>query len=282
MHIHELHKMADPRLPFIFHRMTRLVSHPASVFNWHENVEIISVVKGRGYVLVGEERILLREGEITVIPPNRLHAFSASEGEEMCYRCLIIDRSFLSEHHFSGETSFLQVIRDDAVFSDIEAFDRFWTMEESTCAWRVQHLRLLALQIYLCLAENYAARDSVTAGETHVMAAVKEALGFIRAEYARDISLDAIARYVGMSKYYFAREFRRITGLSVVAYLNAVRCERAKRLLTEGEESIGNVGALCGFPNASYFTQTFREQVGCTPTQYRRRQTAGEDRDVAF
>ena len=47
-----------------------------------------------------------------------------------------------------------------------------------------------------------------------------------------DLSLDKVADFVGISKYYFAREFRRITGYTFVTHLNMTRCEAAKELLS--------------------------------------------------
>ena len=283
MHNFELHTMKNPQIPFIFHTDT-VTSQPVKVCNWHENPELISVIEGEGYAVVGEERLSLSPGDIAVINPNRLHGFyAADEGKrQMRYRCLILDTSFLRENHFDVALIFEKKIRDERLFSLLEQFCGYWEASEAASPWRVQHLRALAMEILILLSERYAAEDSSPWRESRAMASVKQALGFIRAECHRDLSLDEIALFVGKSKYYLAREFRRITGYSFVSYLHAFRCEKAKQLLTKGTEGVGEIGVLCGFPNASYFTQTFREQVGCTPSQYRRRQTAGKTGDAAL
>jgi AraC-like DNA-binding protein len=91
----------------------------------------------------------------------------------------------------------------------------------------------------------------------------------IRSEVSRDLSLDEVAEFVGLSKYYFAREFRRVTGYTFVTYVNLMRCERAKVLLAQNKLNIGEVGRACGFSNQSYFTRTFRAYTGRLPGVYR-------------
>ena len=101
------------------------------------------------------------------------------------------------------------------------------------------------------------------------MSCIKQAIGLIRSDASRDLSLDEVANFVGLSKYYFAREFRRVTGYTFVSYVNLTRCEKAKALLTQNEMSIGEIGRACGFSNQSYFTRTFRAYTGRLPGVYR-------------
>ena len=83
------------------------------------------------------------------------------------------------------------------------------------------------------------------------------------------ISLDELASTVGFSKFYFAREFKRITGYTFVAYLNLVRCKKAKNPLTETQQSIGEISRLCGYENQSYFSRAFLRRTGMIPSEYR-------------
>ena len=269
MHIYETHKMQDPRLPFIFDRDRIAENRPATVYNWHANIEIISVTEGGGYITVGDDRIYAREGEIVVINQNNLHGFATAE-LPLAYDYLILDNSFLAENHFDMERLFFKgAIADAEISSMISRFAFYWFSEEST-PLRVQHLRALAMGIALLLGERYAVDNREMRGETHLLSCIKQAIGFVRAEGHRDISLDEVSSFVGLSKYYFAREFRRITGYSFVAYLNIVRCEKAKELLIRGGLSVGEICRACGFSSPSYFSQTFRTYTGITPNRYRR------------
>lgn len=274
MHIYETHKMNDPRLPFIFHSIRRSSNTAESHHNWHENVEIISVIEGSGVITCGEERFPVAAGDTVIINPNELHAFSTAD-EEICYYCLIIDRSFFLANYFdSNNFYFTHKLQDPALSAEIACFYHYWRADKKAEPMRIQHLRAIALSICLQICEERATFDRTPREESHLLSCVKQAIGYIRAEYRREIALDELAAAVGLSKYYFAREFRRITGYSFIAYLNAVRCEKAKELLAGDTLSVGDVARGCGFSNQSYFTRTFKDYTGHTPGDYRKQHEA--------
>lgn len=267
---YETHTMADPRLPFIFHNTLLPAGRRMSGHNWHENIEIISILSGKGYVALEGNAFAVGEGDVFVIGPNRLHGFF-TDTCAMRYFCLIIDRSFFLDNHFdSNSFLFDRIIRDEKVFETLLRFGEYWGEKDGNLPLRVQKLRLLALSAITDICDKYAERNVATAAEPRMMSCIKQAIGYVRAKFYKDISLDGIAEFVGVSKYYFAREFKRVTGYSFVSYLNMVRCEKAKELLIKEEYSIREVGNMCGFFNHSYFTRTFLGHTGLTPTEYRK------------
>lgn len=88
---------------------------------------------------------------------------------------------------------------------------------------------------------------------------------YIRQNMKSCLTLEDIAAYVGISKYYFTREFKRITGQTVFEYINVVRCKEAKRLITQGM-TVSLAAQTCGFENLSYFTRTYKKCIGELPS----------------
>ncbi|NEQ26925.1 MAG: helix-turn-helix transcriptional regulator, partial [Microcoleus sp. SIO2G3] len=82
---------------------------------------------------------------------------------------------------------------------------------------------------------------------------------------AQEISLNAIADYLGISRYYFCRQFKQSTGLSPHQYVIQQRVERAKQLLLQGKMSIANVAQVCGFTHQSHLNRHFKRLTGVTP-----------------
>ena len=70
----------------------------------------------------------------------------------------------------------------------------------------------------------------------------------------------------------FAHLFTQCVGTPPGAYRNRLRIERAKELLLFTDLPVGEVGALVGFEDGSYFTRLFTAAVGQAPTRYRRGQ----------
>lgn len=269
MSVYETHVMKDPQLPFIFHRNT--VSSNSARFiptNWHENVEIIHVIDGQGAAWIDNERIPLCAGDIAVIDPNSLHTFTASDGT-LFYDCLIVDRAFCIANHFDTNTiRFQKAIRDVELSRLLGELVSEYTAPLDG-AYRVQTVRALVLSIMARLCRLYSHPAGETDDASYLLSCIKQAIGFVRSNFARNVSLDEISRFVGLSKFYFSREFRRITGYTFVSYLNLVRCEQAKVLLLENRLTVGEVGRACGFDNPSYFSHTFRNYTGILPATYR-------------
>ena len=92
-------------------------------------------------------------------------------------------------------------------------------------------------------------------------------------EHLQDsLSLDQLARETDYSRAHFLRMFRATTGKTPHQYLTQRRIERAKSMLLEAETiSLTEIAASCGFSSQSHMTRVFREQVGVTPSEFKRR-----------
>ena len=93
---------------------------------------------------------------------------------------------------------------------------------------------------------------------------------YIDQHYKESISLDLLAEKVSINKYYMAHTFKREYGVSPINYLIACRIREGKRLLTETDLSLSQIATVLGFSSSSYFSQSFRNAVGMSPTEYRK------------
>lgn len=91
----------------------------------------------------------------------------------------------------------------------------------------------------------------------------------VEASCLQSFSLDDVAVAVGASVGHAQRSFRAEMGVSVVAYVQALRLRRAKEPLRVSDLSVFEVAAASGFRNQSYFGRLFAREVGMTPTRYR-------------
>ena len=85
--------------------------------------------------------------------------------------------------------------------------------------------------------------------------------------FAEALSLDDVAREVGMSPFHFSRVFRELAGAPPHRYLLRIRLGHAARRLREG----GGVTDTCfasGFGNLSHFIRSFRRAYGVSPSHY--------------
>ncbi|NDL68038.1 response regulator transcription factor [Anaerotalea alkaliphila] len=97
---------------------------------------------------------------------------------------------------------------------------------------------------------------------------VNMALAFIRRNHDKDISLEDMAEFIGVSASYLSRKFKEETGTSYVKYLNLVRVEQAKILIERRDGKIKDICLKVGFRNYNYFFKVFKEITGMTPLEY--------------
>ena len=273
MNTYEQHTYTDIRLPFIFNKKSLSSSNRANIFptlsNWHENIEIVFVTDGEGVIYSNDMSISVEAGDIVIISPNSLHSFTTSKALEYYY--LIVDRSFCLGNHFDTNA-----LHFEAHFRDAKLFELLTCLITEYAklhkeSFAPQQIRATVLHIMALICQNHSSKNEGTPSDTSLMSCIKQAIGYIHSEYRRDISLDEISHFVGLSSYYFAREFKRITGYTFVSYLNLVRCENAKLLLSKKQASVSKICRECGFSNQSYFTRIFKRYTGTLPTEYQKK-----------
>jgi transcriptional regulator GlxA family with amidase domain len=101
-------------------------------------------------------------------------------------------------------------------------------------------------------------------------AAVRKAQAYLERHF-RDphVILDAVA-HVGLAERTLKRRFRATTGTTLIAYLQNVRIEAAKRSLETTALPVEEVSYEAGYEDPSFFRRLFKRVVGLTPSAYRR------------
>lgn len=96
-------------------------------------------------------------------------------------------------------------------------------------------------------------------------------IDILERRYSDILSLDEIADELGTDKYSLCRIFKSEKNSTIMEELYKIRISKAKRFLKMSDDNVSDIGIMCGFENPCYFIKRFREAVGCTPAQYRKR-----------
>lgn len=83
--------------------------------------------------------------------------------------------------------------------------------------------------------------------------------------YADHITLDKLAKQVGLGKTTLTSGFLKLFGLSIFDYIQQERMSRAYELLQSREHSVIEVAQAVGYNHHSNFSNAFRHYYGCTP-----------------
>ncbi|NLM75161.1 MAG: response regulator [Clostridiaceae bacterium] len=87
--------------------------------------------------------------------------------------------------------------------------------------------------------------------------------------YAKDITLEDIARVVNLSPYYFSRFYKEQSGVNFIDRLTAIRIEKAKEYFQNTDLSLKEVSGLVGYQDPNYFSKLFKKTTGYTVTEYK-------------
>jgi AraC-like DNA-binding protein/quercetin dioxygenase-like cupin family protein len=106
---------------------------------------------------------------------------------------------------------------------------------------------------------------------------VLNAIKYIQFNYSHDISIDDVAKSVGVSRSHLYRVFMLNVGKSPIDYLTEYRINEACKLLRAGNLSIAEVAISVGFFDQFYFSRVFKRAKGMPPSKYIAAQSENAD-----
>ena len=126
-----------------------------------------------------------------------------------------------------------------------------------------QEVREIVLQNIERLERAFTANPQMIHREIEV---VKQ---YIYDHYRDEISIDMLARLVYMAPSYLSAVFKKETGQNLSKFIKEYRMEKARDMLENTHMKIVQVSEAVGYPNVSYFCQSFREFYGISPQKFR-------------
>lgn len=121
------------------------------------------------------------------------------------------------------------------------------------------------------MEENFSANPQMVHREIET---VKQ---YIYANFDKELSVDMLAEQVYMAPSYLSHIFKKETGQNLSKFIKSLRMEKAKEMLEESHNKIVNISYAVGYPNVSYFCQSFREYFGVSPQKYRNQGEVNEE-----
>jgi len=96
---------------------------------------------------------------------------------------------------------------------------------------------------------------------------VSESLEIIHSKFNIKLTLDSVAKEIGISRSKYAELFSKLVGQTFFEYLTSHRIRVAQRLIQE-KKSIKAVASAVGFSNSSSFIRKFKEVTGVSPGKW--------------
>jgi two-component system response regulator YesN len=106
---------------------------------------------------------------------------------------------------------------------------------------------------------------------------LSKVIPYIQKNYHSRLPLGDILKEANMSKSYFAKCFKTVTGKTFTAYLNSLRVRKAADLLQNTGLPVYKVAEQAGYTSCKYFKAIFYAALGMTPKEYRAKSPASPE-----
>ena len=98
---------------------------------------------------------------------------------------------------------------------------------------------------------------------------ILKAQTWLESNYAENISMDTLAKNVGLSPRHFKRRFKQATDETPLSYLQQIRIENAKKMLENTMNTVNEITWKIGYEDINSFRRLFRKHTGLSPKEYR-------------
>ena len=243
--------------------------------HWHRNLEFNLVLEGKIRGRVNGREQVACDGEIFFVNSGELHETDGSCGRVLRCITLLLDEHLLEEYcenfgriRFEIEKGSSQEKRIAMLIQECARIcqkkELYYELE---LAIRLRQICCILLRECAGLREQ----DARTKGQEYQrLRRIKQAISYMEQNYEKNLSIQSMGNYMGMTLSYFSRFFKNSAGQNFHDYLERIRVCRAREELEGGDGAVTEISFLCGFPNVKSFINAFKKEYGTTPAQYRK------------
>ena len=259
--------------------------------HWHEELEIVLVLKGSIKIRIGENLYILKENDLILINSKEIHSTEKTNEENMVlalqihpdyYRYFYPEFSHIRFNCNSFYENKNNVGKYDLIRHIVAKI--FWELNKKVDGYKLTVANDLN-NLVSHLINNFD-NDIIKGDNDRVLTRdierIESILKYIDYNIERKITLKEVSEYEGISSYYLSHFFRKNIGISFQQYLNIKRLDKAVNLLLSTDNNIIDIVFQTGFSSTNYFNRVFREYYNCTPTEYRRDNRNGESQNTNY
>lgn len=237
--------------------------------HWHRSVEVFAVMEGELSFYINSTGYEIRPGDILLVNSNEIHSIEAPDPNQVIV--LQIPLRFFEAYCTDGYIRFSQLDRekDNEMYQAVCEIFRIY--EEKAFGYELL-VQSKTLEFIYRLITTYQIKEY---GEEWIafnrnIDKLSSVTGYIRSNYAQELSLKGVAAVFGFSPTYLSRMFQKYAGVNYKTYLQNVRVEYGFKELVNTDKTICDIAYNNGFPNSKSFSKSFQERYGMLPGDYRK------------
>lgn len=221
------------------------------------------VIEGSGTVKIDDKIFHPTAGDVYILPKGtKQHYYTSKEtpfkkiwmniGGDLCEQLIQI-------YHLSGKYHFKNI-------NLYNLFEKFLTI----CKNRDNDIEKLFNRCSLIFMQIIHSLSAYNKADVRVNEFVLQAKNYCNNHIYDKISVETVAKHVGLSPSQLNRLFKKEYNSTVYAYILNIKIKTAKSLLIEKYLDVKEIAFLLNFSDEHYFTNIFKKKTGYTPTEWRK------------
>lgn len=233
-----------------------------------EEYQLLYIVQGRGSFTSKEyKRTDIREGQMFLLLPGEWHSYHPNEKTGWDEYWIGFNGINMDNRIESGFFKKQKPIYNVGVQEDIVQL-----YKHAIAIAKVQktgYQQMLAGIVNLLLGYAYAYDKQSSFEDLQVINQINKAKIIMFENFNTGITPEDVASKVHMSYSWFRRIFKQYTGFAPIQYMQELKINKSKELLTNSVMMIKEIAFESGFNKTEYFYTTFKKRTGYTPEKYR-------------
>lgn len=232
-----------------------------------DSYQLLYITRGKGTFCTSRETLTeIREGDMLILQPHKWHSYFPEKKTGwqeywIGFEGINIDSRFRNGF-FAKDRIVYRIGVQDSIVKLYEQAIRVAMEEKAACQQYLAGIANLILGMTMYYSQNCQFDDKSTEQ-------IDKAKVIIRERLLEGISPEDVAAAVNMSYSWFRKVFKEYTGLSPARYIQELKIQQAKDLLSATHSDIKEIAYRLNFDDTSYFSKVFKKHTGITAVEYR-------------
>ena len=264
----------------------RLSDYPnmSAANHWHDDFEFTIILHGKMAYSINGKPYLLTEGQAIFVNSGHMHYVFSSNGDECEFICILLPPSLISaipriaDHYVNPlkqDSSHPFFIFDPKITWQRQFIEHLKQLHQ-LCQKQSEGFELQIMSLFYTIAYQlyHHVKQDQTAHESFLekgIGPLRQMISYIQQNYSAKVTLNDIAIAGNVCRGNCCKIFQKFLNQSPIGYLTEYRLEKSLFLLKTTNYTITEIALQCGFNSSSYFTETFRKELNCTPSDYRKK-----------
>lgn len=251
--------------------------------HWHDDFEVVYILTGKLAFHINHKTYLISAGEGFFINAGQIHYAKEYQEYDCCFLTFCIHPSMLyqTEQNPVFEKYILPATTNPAfcyvplipripwqkyILETIKKMIEICNTKSYGYEFKIQHF---TNEIFYYILQNIASLSPPSKKEQKDITRIKHTMTYLEKSYTEKHSLEDISNTCNLSRSECCRLFQRILNCSPIDYVTKLRIRHSLPLILAHEKNMATIAKEVGFSGGSYFSETFKKVMGCTPLQFR-------------